>query len=173
MALRLFAGCIILLGCGALGMFLADRFKNRVRQLELLQNSMTQLEFDIDFLNITLDESFERMAKNIEGPLKDVFLYISQRLQKSPGSDMQQLWRRAISKYRYDLALKDGDIQIIMDFSKTLGEGNCEKEKNNIKLAAMRLKIALDEAQFEAEKNTKMYRGLGFLAGVFIVIVLL
>lgn len=173
MTLRIFAGIIIIIGCGTLGMFLSGKFKGRVRQLELLQNAMTQLEFDIDFLNVTLDESFARMAKNTEGPLKEVFLYVSERLKNSPGSDMQQLWKRAISKYRYDLALNNEDTQIVVDFAKSLGEGNREKEKNNIRLAEMRLKMALEEARFEAEKNIKMYRGLGFLAGVFIVIVLL
>ena len=37
----------------------------------------------------------------------------------------------------------------------------------------MRLKIAQDEARCDAGRNVKMYRGLGVLIGVFMVIVLL
>ncbi len=173
MFLHILACFVILLGCGTLGVVFSGRFKERVNQLAELQNVMTQLEFDIDFLNITLDESFERISRNIETPLKSVLLYVSDRLKKNPGTDMQGLWSRAITKYQYDLALGKEDIDILIDFSKTLGEGNREKEKNNIKLAQMRLKMALDRARSEADKNIKMYRGLGFLAGVFIVIVLL
>ena len=173
MFLYILACLVILLGCGMLGVVFSGKFKERVSQLSQLQNVMTQLEFDIDFLNITLDESFERISRNVESPLKSVLLYVSDRLKKNPVADMQRLWSRAITKYQYDLALSKEDIDILIDFSKTLGEGNREKEKNNIKLAERRLKMALDRARSEADKNVKMYRGLGFLAGVFIVIVLL
>lgn len=172
MILHILACFVVLFGCGALGIVLSGKFKSRVIQLKELQNVMTQLEFDIDFLNITLDESFERISRNIESPLKSVILYVSDRLKKNPGADMQRLWSRAISKYRYDLALSKEDTGILVDFAKTLGEGNREKEKNNIKLAQMRIKMALEQACTEADKNVKMYRGLGLLAGVFIVIVL-
>ncbi len=173
MLLRTFACFSLLLGCGGLGMIFSNRFKERVRELEHLQNAITQLEFDIDFLNITLERSFEKLAKNTEKPLKEVFSYVAYRLRENPGGDMQRLWRRAISKYNQDLALSQDDVQILIDFSKSLGAGSREKEKSNLKLASMRISIALNEARLDAQKNIKMYRGLGFLAGIFIVIILL
>ena len=173
MFVRAIACISLLLGCGGLGMVFSNRFKDRVRQLELLQNAITELEFDIDFLNITLECSFEKLAKNFERPLKDVFLYVAYRLKESPTSDMQKVWRRAISKYNQYLALTKSDIEILMDFSKSLGSGSREKEKSNLKLASMRISVALDEARSDAQKNIKMYRGLGFLTGIFAVIILL
>lgn len=172
MILRCLAACVILMGCGFLGIAFAGRFKSRVRQLELLENVMQQLEFDIDYTNITLAEAFERIAANTEGVLREVFGYASRRLKTSPGCDMERLWRRAFTKYRDELALTDNDIQIFLDFSKSLGTGNREKEKNNIKVTAMRLKMSVTEAHTEAEKNMKMYRGMGFLLGIFMVIIL-
>ena len=173
MIVRIFACFSLLLGCGGLGIVFSNRFKERVRQLELLQNAITEIEFDIDFLSITIDNSFEKVAKNIDGPLKEVFSYIVYRLRENPTSDMQKIWKRAISKYNQALALSQSDIQILMDFSKSLGTGSREKEKNNLKLTSMRRSIALDEARLDAQKNIKMYRGLGFLAGIFALIILL
>ena len=173
MVLRTVACFSLILGCGGIGMFFSNRFKARVRELELLQNAITELEFDIDFLNITLDRSFEKLAKNSDGPLKEVFSYVAYRLRENPGSDMGRIWKRAIFKYNQSLSLTASDVQILMDFSKNLGAGSREKEKNNIKLASMRISIALDEARLDAQRNTKMYRGLGFLAGIFMVIILL
>ncbi len=152
---------------------MAGNFKKRVRQLEELQNAMTQLEYSIDFSGITLSDAFERIAHNTETSLKPVFLYVSQRLKTNPGSDMKSVWKRAIDKWRDDLALTETDIEIIKDFSEVLGEGNREKEKNNIKITAMRLSMAVHEAISERDRNVKMYRGLGFLVGIFIVIVLI
>ena len=173
MIARTFACISLLLGCGGLGMVFSNRFKERVRQLEILQNAINEIEFSIDFLNITLDRTFEKVAKNIDGPLEEMFSYVAYRLRENPASDMKKVWNHAIFKYNQALALSQSDIQILMDFSKSLGQGSREKEKNNLKLTSMRLGIALDEARIDAQKNTKMYRVLGFLAGIFVVIILL
>lgn len=173
MLFRTIAVFSLLLGFGGLGMIFSNRFKQRVRELELLQNAITQLDFDIDFLNITLDRSFEKIAKNTEEPLKEVFSYVAYRLRENPGSDMTEVWKRAVSKYTKNLSLSEGDVEILLDFSKNLGAGSREKEKNNLRLASMRLSLALDEARLDAQKNIKMYRGLGFLAGIFVVIILI
>lgn len=171
--IRLLAGVVILFGCGYLGILFSNRYKKRVKQLEELQRAMTELEYNIDFVTMTIADALNSVSKNCETELKYVFLYVSERLKASPGSDMERIWRRAVNKYRQALMLSDGDISLLIDFSKNLGTGSREKEKDNIKFTAVRLKIAEDEARAELEQNAKMYRGLGFLLGIFIVIVLI
>ncbi|MBR5614163.1 MAG: stage III sporulation protein AB [Clostridia bacterium] len=171
--IKLITGAVVLAGCAALGMFFASGFRRRVQQLVELENVFAQLEFDIDYLSIPLDESFEKAAKNSCGAISEMFLYITDRLRKNRCCDMQMVWKRAIDRSKDDLFLSDDDKRILTDFSKTLGSGNKEKEKNNIKMTLMRLKLAEDEARTAAECNVKMYRGLGILTGVFIVIVLI
>lgn len=168
-----FLACAVILGgCSALGMLLAARFHKRVKQLSEFENAFVQLEYDIGFLNIPLDEAFDKLSKNTENIISDIFRYISYRLSKNKCCDMYKVWKRAIEHSSDDLYLSDSDKQILLDFSKTLGQGNSEKEKNNIKLTLMRLKIAQTEAQSAASSNVKMYRGLGVLMGIFIVILL-
>ncbi len=171
--IKLLAGAVIFFGCGYFGIMLSQRFKARVRQLAELQRAMTELEYSIEFMSITVGDAFDMIAANSETQLKNVFLYISECLKSNPGSDMQKVWRRALRKYSEDLALKNDDLEIVMEFSKNLGTGNREKEKNNIKVTSMRLKIAEEEAKAELEQNSKMYRGLGFLSGIFLVVVLI
>ena len=168
-----FIACIMILGgCSALGMFFAAGFRKRVNQLTEFENAFVQLEYDIGYLNIPLDEAFEKLSKSTESIISDIFKYISYRLNKNKCCDMYKVWKRAIEWSSYDLYLSNADKQILLDFSKTLGQGNSEKEKNNIKLTLMRLKIAQSEAQSAAITNVKMYRGLGILVGIFIVILL-
>ncbi len=171
--LKLLSGAIIFFGFGYFGILFSQKFKTRVRQLTDFQRAMTELEYSIEFMSMTIGDSLVMIAKNSETELKNIFLYVSDRLKSSPGSEMQKIWKRALSKYSEGLALKKDDLEIIIDFSKNLGTGNREKEKNNIKVTSMRLKIAEDEARAELEQNSKMYRGLGFLSGIFVVIILL
>lgn len=173
MMLKVFAGGTVLFCCGMLGMLFANGYKKRVVQLVEIQNAIMQLEYDIDFLSIPLSESFEKLAKaSSEGALKEIFSYIWQRLKNYGSTDIKKLWYRAFERMEGELYLNCEDKRILLDFAENLGKGNREQEKNNIKAVLMRLKICEEEARAEAKCNVKMYRGLGMLLGVFIVIVL-
>ncbi len=173
MTMHLLASGAILLGCAYLGILFASSYKRRVEQITEFENVLMQLEFDIDFMGITLDESFEKIVKNCDGGVKDVLQYVCERLRKDRFSDMPKLWERGFKRFKGDIFLTDDDIDILIEFSKTLGCGDKTREKNNIKMASMRLKLAEEEAREEAKRNMKMYRGLGLLTGVFLVIVLI
>ena len=173
MLVRIAASAVILLGCAYLGIVFSNRYKKRVRQISGMEGAMTQLEFDIDYMNLPLCDSLEKIAHSSENEIKEIFLYVCDRLKENPCGDMYRVWKRALERCEYDLYLTEDDKRIILDFSRTLGSGNREKEKNNIKVTLMRLKMAEDEAKADAVRNVKMYRGLGMLLGVFAVIVLL
>lgn len=171
--MRLIACAVILAGCGYLGAVFAGAFKKRTESLMLMSDALRQLEFDIDFLGITLAESFERIAFNFDGAVGQVFEYTAARMKKKKCSDFLNIWNSAISAYGGELYLRESDRSILAEFARNLGAGDRESEKNNIRAALMRLKLAEDEARSEEKRNVKMYRGLGFLFGVFAVIVLI
>ena len=98
--------------------------------------------------------------------------YVCNGLSDAVCVDMYELWKKAFERFESRLNLTTEDKKIILDFSKNLGCGDCTREKNNIKAALMRLKVAEDDARAMASKNVRMYRGLGVLVGIFIVIVL-
>ncbi len=173
MLLKLCAAVFVLVGCGWLGVQYGTGFGRRVRQLQELQNSMMQFEFDIDYLGTPVEQTIEKLSKSAENELGEVFSYMAHRLKGGPVFSMENLWMRALERYSHELMLTDSDIQIIRDFAKLLGTGNREKELNNIKVTSMRLKLAEDEARALFAKNARMYRGLGVLLGVFIVVMLI
>ncbi len=173
MFLKVCASVFVLVGCGWLGMQYGTGFGRRVRQLQELQNSMMQFEFDIDYLGTPVEQTIEKLSKSTSSELGDVFSYMAERLKGGPVFSMENLWIRALERYNDELMLTQSDIQILRDFARLLGTGNREKELNNIKVTSMRLKLAEDEARMQALKNSKMYRGLGILLGVFIVVMLI
>ncbi|MBO4940983.1 MAG: hypothetical protein J6D15_02100 [Clostridia bacterium] len=171
--IKLFATVFILTGCGYLGILFAMSYKKRVRQLIEFQQVLNLLEFDINFLAVPLKESFEKISKNSGGGVKDVIDYIRERIEKDKCIDMQRLWERGFQRFSDEIFLTQEDKKILLDFSKNLGCGDRESEINNIKITLSRLKIAENEAREIAKTNVKMYRGLGFLTGFFIVIILI
>lgn len=172
MILKMAASAAILGGCGYLGIMLGSCYKKRAQQLGEFRCTLKQLEFDVDFLSITLCESFEKIVRSSNSGVKLVFKYVLKRLRENRCADMEKCWECALKRHSSELYITAEDKKILTDFAKNLGTGNREKEMNNIKAADMRLKVAEDEAYAEAKKNSKMYRGLGFLCGIFLVIIL-
>jgi len=171
--IKLSAMALVLLGCGYLGILFASSYKRRVSQLTEFGQVLHQLEFDIDFLNIPLAESLEKISKNCSGGVRDIIFYVKERLTNDRCIDMQKIWERGFVRFREEIFLSIEDQKILTDFAKNLGAGDRNSEKNNIKMTTARLKIAEEEAREIAKTNVRMYRGLGILAGVFIVIVLI
>jgi len=163
----------IIAGCGYLGLLLADTFKKRVVQLEELQNVLLGLEFDIGFMNLPLGEALLRCGDRAKGGIRDVMMYVCDRLTEDRCHNMQGVWKRALDRFSQELYLTAEDKKILIDFSKALGGGDSEREINNIKMTSARLAVAERDARELAKRNTKMYRGLGLLVGIFIVIVLI
>lgn len=173
MTVQLIACAVVVCGCAYLGVLFSDSFRKRVRQLEEFCLVVKQLEYDIDFLNTPLGESLIRLSGMCEGGVSDVLKYVGNNLSGAGCVEMLGLWKKAFDRFEKELALTEDDKRIIFDFTKNLGCGDRIREKNNIKAAEMRLNAAREDAAVFAATNVKMYRGLGILAGIFIVIVLL
>lgn len=165
-------GLVIILGGGYLGMIYASRFDCRVRQLEAFRSALSQLEFDIRFLSLPLTEALDKVAESQNGAVRKIFRETADGLSRKKGARVSALWVGAIEKYRAQLCLTEQDLQAVNSFSHSLGSGDTESEIGNIRAAQMRLQVAEDAARAQAQKNVRLYRGLGLLAGIFAAILL-
>ncbi len=76
-------------------------------------------------------------------------------------------------KQREILNLKDEDIDVILDLSKSLGESDIEGQKAVFSLTIEDMKKQIKISESILKKNLKMYRCLGFSVGAVIVILLI
>ncbi len=173
MIFKVMASVLIVFGCTYLGVLLAIRSKQRMFQLIEFENALSRLELDIDFLSIPLSESFKRISKSCTGVVGDVFKYIYEEMKDNHCCNIKNLWGRARRRYWEKILISDDDIKILDDFFKNLGSGDKEREKNNIKITLMRLSAAENDAKLNADKNGRMYKEIGTLCGIFIVILLI
>lgn len=165
-------GLVVILGGGYLGIVYASRFDSRVQQLEAFRRALSQLEFDIRFLSLPLAEAMEKVAISQTGAVEQIFRETAAGLNRHKGAQVIDVWKSAVQKYRCRLCLTEQDWQSVSSFSHSLGCGDVESEIGNIRAAQMRLSVVEEEARALAKKNVRLYRGLGFLAGIFAAILL-
>ena len=163
---------IIIFGCAYIGITYASKYEIAVSQISCFINAFKMLEFDISFLRLPLCETFERISKSQKGTVKKVFEYMSKELSDKKIDNAGDLFKASLNRYSKELLFGDEVKNTLYDFSENMGCMDVENEIVNIKAACVKLKYFEEEARESAKKNVKMCRGLGLLAGIFIVIVL-
>ena len=153
-----------------LGNIISKKYKNRVKELKELKVTLNIIETKIKFTQQPLTEIFKEIANNEKNnkSVNIIFKEASQNMEESFG----QVWGNAISKSRTKLSLTDEDINIIEGMGKTLGTTDIEGQVKEIEIIKEFIDNQIEKAEEERKKNEKMYKMLGGIAGIGIVIIL-
>ena len=87
------------------------------------------------------------------------------------GNSAKDAWEYSIDISQ--TALKQEDLNIIKDFGKTLGQTDLQGQLSKTKLTLQFLEKQIEESQLEENKNKKLYKTLGVLTGVGLVVILI
>lgn len=156
-----------------LGFFYGEKFKKRVKELKELQRGIYILKNEINFTRSLLPDALSKVYEKCDGPIGEIFLRASNLLSTNEEVDVYSCFSQCIKEKRGELSLKDGDIGILIDFTKSLGEMDIDGHNDMMTLTLENLGKAVEEAEDNLEKNVKMYRYLGFSFGAMVGIILI
>lgn len=169
--IRLIAVTLIILGGGYVGYFLASAFSIRIKQIDQLKSVLTQMNFNIGFLKMTVADAMDEASKISNGVIKKIFSYAASLIREK-GIPPYTAMERGFLKFRDDLCLLHEDREIVMEFAKNLGTGDSVSEENNIKAAVAKLTLAREDAEERLKRKGKLWKGLGFLGGMLLSVIL-
>ena len=156
-----------------LGFSLGESFKKRYTQLKDFEKLIVLMQNQILYVYTPLPEALEFVANKVDGVWKEAFNNISQLLMKNSAEDVYGAFKDSINIYKDKLYLKNEDIDLILDFSKSLGESGAYGQEQIFNLTTNNLKTHIEDAKILKDKNCKMYRYLGACLGAVIVIFLI
>lgn len=160
----------ILAGSTSIGFLLSKKYVDRVRELKSLASLINILKNKIKFTHKPLGEIFEEVA-NIkkDSKMATIFLKAAENLKNKK---CEQAWIDAIQEERNFLNLKDEDINLIKTFGVMLGKTDIEGQMSELEQFMILLEAQIKKAEAEQSKNEKMYKSLGTIVGLAIVIIL-
>lgn len=156
-----------------LGFSIGDNFRKRYESLKTFEKALILMQNQILYVYTPLPEVFEIITNKIDGVWRDIFNNISELLMNNFVDDVYRAFEGSINKYKDKLYLKNEDILLILDFSKSLGESGVYGQEQIFNLTINNIKNHLEEAKDLKDKNCKMYRYLGACLGAVIVIFLI
>ena len=149
------------------GKVIARKYYNRVSELKEMKNALNMFLTKIRFTYESVPESFNEIGNNIKGKVGEIFKSASNKMKNMSAGEA---WEETIEKA--DTSLTDEDKNVIKNLGRMLGKTDLEGQVSEIKLVQNFLNTQIDIAEKEKQKNEKLYKTLGGVIGLAIVIIL-
>lgn len=159
----------ILTGSTSIGFLLSKIHKERVYELNSFANLINILQNKIKFTQKPLPEIFEEISNiNAKSSISIIFKKAAEKIKYKRIEDS---WNDAIQEQKFFLNLKSEDISLIKTLGNVLGKTGVEGQMSEIAQFMGLLKIQIKNAEEEKRKNEKLYKSLGTIIGLAIVII--
>ncbi len=173
MLFKLAGSLIVILSCTFLGFILSRDCRKRPQQLRELQSMLQMFENQISYLSDVITEAFERICRVGHSETAVLFTKTVELLREERGVNASQAWETAVRQNIRKTSLNREDEEVLVSFGKMLGSSDLEGQLKNIRLTLGQLKMQEEKAEESRSRNENMYRSLGILGGIAVVIVLL
>lgn len=169
--IRTVAIVAVLYSATMLGATIARNYRERPRHLRLMQFALQMMETEINYGATPLPDIWRNLAHRIGEPINGIFAQAHTHLNQGT-STISESFDWALQEGLRTTALLSTDMEILRTLSSTLGRSNREEQMKSIRLAQTELAIEETKAEQERQNNEKMWRYLGFLIGMALVVIL-
>lgn len=168
--IRYFFLVLILICCTSIGWIISKKYIDRVTELKIIQNTLVILKNKIKFTRKPLQEIFNEISQIEDNPnISIVFFKIGEKLKnKKIGQSIDE----AFKEEKKNISLKEKDVLVFKNIANMLGKTDVEGQMNEIKQVEILLSKQIEEAELEEKKNCKMYKSLGTIVGLMLMILL-
>ncbi|MFZ5966259.1 MAG: stage III sporulation protein AB [Bacillota bacterium] len=173
MMIKFLVSLVIILSSTAIGMLLSHRYTLRVKCLKSLHHAMQMLEVETLYASKPLPVAMKTIAERSYPSISVIFHKMHTLLLGRMGITVSEAWYQSVDQYAVDLPLNKEDIDVLKEFGKMLGTTDREYQEKNFHHLYFLLKKQEEDAVSQKCKNEKLYKSLGILTGIGIVIVLI
>lgn len=171
---EIFGAALVLFSSVGTGTKVAWKYRKRPQQIQQLEVQLSSLSSMIDFTATPLPETFEDLARRFPGETGQIFSQLSLILTGANESPipLEEAFEKCKDNVENKLALREEDWEILKSLFFNLGKSHREDQVKLIELALYQLKDNKSKAKEERRKNEKLWRYLGILAGLLLVVLL-
>ena len=170
----LFKICIsaVIIGCtSSLGIIYANTFVERTRFLSNLIYALQILETEIVYTNTPLPEVLIKTANKTSSEITRIFENTANILLRKEGYIFSEAWKKAIDESNNIKKINQEDKELLISLGNGLGISNTQDQIKHIDLVRAGIKRNYESSLISQKKNTRLYKNLGLLLGLTIVVI--
>lgn len=151
-----------------LGNIISKRYSLRLNELKDFKNALNIIESKIKFTYEPLPDIFLQTSRFLSENIAKIFINASKNMKDFTA---EEAWNKSLEKSNTYLSKED--IENIKSFGKMIGKTDKEGQVNHLELTKTFIEIQIEKARKEEEKNSKLYKTLGLVSGLTLVIILI
>ena len=151
-----------------IGNLISKKFTLRLKELKDIKNALNIIESKIKFTYEPLQEIFIQTSKMVSKNISEIFVQACNYMKTE---DAQNAWEKGLQLATTNLTKED--IESINNFGKMLGKTDKEGQISSLELTKTFIEMQIEKARVEEEKNAKLYKTLGAVIGLALVIILI
>lgn len=150
----------------------SNKLNKRPLQIRQLKNALQILEAEMLYSQLPLQSAFSIISEQIPEPMKSFFLNVSEEMVTNQ-IDLLYIWDKQVNELLSKSSLSKNETEILKQFGRTLGQHDYLQQQKHIHLTTTYLDRELEDARDHQLRYGKMAKNLGFLCGLFIVLLLI
>ena len=166
--LKMILNMLIIVTSSALGTMVSQKYIKRVDELKAFKSGLNMLKTKIRYTYAPLVDIFTDISKSIKGNISALFQNACKQIEIKGATEG---FCDAIDMT--SLNVNKEDKQVMKNLSKLLGKTDAAGQINEIELVESFLETQIEKAEIERQKNSKLYKTLGIISGIGIVIILI
>ena len=159
---------VIFLLSNFIGKIIAGKYKYRLDELKEMKNALNIFKTKIKFTYEPIPEIFEEISQKTSKNIGKIFLNAKSKMEKQTAG---KSWEEAVFESENNLNKEDKETLSIM--SKMLGKSDLDGQISQIDITLNFLDKQIEEAEIEKSKNERLYKKLGTIMGLTLVIILI
>lgn len=168
LAIKIIIYTFIFLSCSLIGILISRKYINRVNELKEFKNALNIFKTKIRYTYEPIPEIFAEISENVNSNISSVFKQASSKMDVLAAGEA---WNLALKMD--DLNINEEDRNALKNLSKLLGKTDLQGQLNQIEMTSDFLDKQIRKAEKEKDRNEKLYRTLGMILGLTIVIILI
>ena len=158
---------LIICICSYLGVSKAKTYETREKELKKIKSSLAFFKSKIEFTYEPIKEIFEQISKLVYLHKDNIFL---KTVEQTKSLDINSAWNKSVEE---NFNFNNEDKEILIMFGKLLGKTDKSGQLSEIDITQEFIEKQIEKAEQEKNKNSKLYKTLGIISGVGIVIILI
>ncbi len=173
MIIKLTGAVLVLLSSTAIGALLALRVREQEYWLRDMKLSLFLLSGELDYQRLTLPEAMLRTGTRHDGRMKAFYLAAAQELSEKSGGILAETWKNYGEEVLKTAPIKQEQKQEFCEMGLYFSAADSTVRKNAVEFYLMRLDEEMQRMRANGNKQVYLYRMLGMLGGVFLLILVM
>ena len=170
---RLIGGTLVLISTAAIGATFAGRIKAQEAWLKEIKLVFLLLGGELNYNKTPLPDAFLLLAKRHSGPLTPFLHEMGEELYSQSGNLLTELWAERARKLLAGSPLSKGQRQEFTELGECFSETDSNARENAIAFYISRLEAELAQLKQTGKDKAYLYRMLGMLGGLFLLVLIL